>query len=233
MVQRLPENKKTGSNALLSVLWSRVLKMELDAAEHTGYIPNYLRTMYHKKFPIAASDLAYHCNICFDVFSNVNNKLRHLKDHHESEKPRLEPHFRRAQRPGRGIKQVDFNCIICGFKSPSVKKVIYHIQRMHDRYDQVLFNVSWLVDLYGQPKEFSWICDETHSKVTPMQVAEHGLKCRTCNPVRTLVTCVEQCCETFYAQGKEDENLTYIGQATELLHGFEKLAKTTSLFDLV
>jgi len=126
------------------------------------------------RFPLSAKELELQCPLCLQGFSKASNKTKHLATHHTVHKPYLGSHFRQVQSKGKGPRAIRYNCIMCGYSSTKVVRVIRHMRDMHTKLQRVRFNVDWIVVAYRSGPKEQVVCNGGKGAVSLDEIGEHS-----------------------------------------------------------
>ena len=155
-----------------------------------------------------------------------------MASYHGKKDASLKTFFRQQTKAGRAERNKWLQCIICGSCQRNGHQVAKHMMQSHSRLHLLKFNVHWICDWYyvfESPVDF---CPRLKKKISMLQLAEHSSKCEVCSVLKPLLCVVQKICDTFDDWSKKEENLEAICEATEILHGLEKLTKSNKWKDV-
>ena len=232
MWRGVPGHSIVSENRMAMVLWQTTVKQELEAARRSGFVPAYLRAIYNQRFPPTLDEVQRRCAICWQVFSQTCHVQRHMDSFHGKKKERMRGYFRQETKELCVARTTWWQCIICGAKASNGRKVAEHMTATHSRLQLMKFNVHWICEWYDAFEPWTEICPRTKKRVTMLQLAEHSSQCKRCSVVTAVMGLLLWIGEHFDDWDEKDKCLVKIREATEVLHGLERLTKSAKWYSL-
>ena len=148
-----------------------------------------------------------------------------MKSYHSKNEASLKTFFRQQTKKSRAERNKWFQCIICGSCHRNCHQVAVHMTEYHSRLQMLKFNVQWICDWFYVSKSVTDVCPVSTKKISMLKLAQHSSECSKCSVLTVLMGVIGKCCDRFDDWSKKDESLKAIREATEILHGLEKLTK--------
>jgi len=148
-----------------------------------------------------------------------------MVNYHGKKEAHLNTFFRQKTKPDCAERNKLLQCIICGEAARTPLKIALHMKAAHSRLQLMKFNVHWICEWFNVFESVKDVCPVSEQPISMLKMAEHSSKCKQCSVFDTLGCVIQKCVDSFDNWDEKAKNLEAIREATELLHGLEKLTR--------